>query len=217
MPGHGAGAGYRRRSGGASLSLWGLGFKQSSLGHIVRALRHGALNASEAPTAFPACSGPLPLSRSGKPGDPGTSLQVHPDCVGDTTKRLTAHTVHAVLPHTAHRRRSPPAFGFSLQGFPALCGPSQLGGYVARPAQPVRPPPTPTRPAIHFPGSPVIGRHAPMTYPQVTGPGRASPVPAATLDTFRAPYAGESLTAALPGCTVPMIRNMRGTARALRR
>ena len=38
-----------------------------------------------------------------------------------------------------------------------------------------------------------------MTYPQVTGPGRASPVPAATLDTFRAPYAGEFLTAALPG------------------
>jgi hypothetical protein len=46
---------------------------------------------------------------------------------------------------------------------------------------------------------PVIGRRAPVTTPQVTGPGRASPVPAATLDTFRAPYAGESLTAALPG------------------
>ncbi len=29
-------------------------------------------------------------------------------------------TVHAVLPHTAHRRRSPPASGFSRQGFPAL-------------------------------------------------------------------------------------------------
>ena len=29
-------------------------------------------------------------------------------------------TVHAVLPHTAHRRRSPPAFGLSRQGFPAL-------------------------------------------------------------------------------------------------
>ena len=98
MPGHGAGVGYRRYSDGASLSLWGLGFKQSSLGHIVRALRHGALNASEAPTAFPACSGPLPLSRSGKPGDPGTSLQVPPDCVGDTTKRLTAHTVLNSLP-----------------------------------------------------------------------------------------------------------------------
>src|SRR5258706_5069070 len=29
-------------------------------------------------------------------------------------------TVHAVLPHTAHRRRSPSAFGFSRQGLPAL-------------------------------------------------------------------------------------------------
>ena len=38
-----------------------------------------------------------------------------------------------------------------------------------------------------------------MTTPQVTGPGRASPVPAATIGTFRAPYAGEFLTAALPG------------------
>src|SRR6266516_6149168 len=28
--------------------------------------------------------------------------------------------VHAVLPHTAHRRRSPPAFGLSRQGLPAL-------------------------------------------------------------------------------------------------
>ena len=29
-------------------------------------------------------------------------------------------TVHAVLPHTAYRRRSPPAFGFSRQGLFAL-------------------------------------------------------------------------------------------------
>jgi hypothetical protein len=29
-------------------------------------------------------------------------------------------TVHAVLPHTAYRRRSPPAFGFSRQGLLAL-------------------------------------------------------------------------------------------------
>jgi hypothetical protein len=79
-------------------------------------------------------------------------------------------------------------------------GPSLTGGYAVRPAQAVlRPPPTPTRPAIHFPGSPVIGHRAPVAYPQATGPGRASPVPAATLDTFRAPYAGEFLTAALPG------------------
>src|SRR3974390_2124662 len=49
--------------------------------------------------------------------------------------------------------------------------------------------------------APVIGRHAPAAFPQATGPGRASPVPAVTLDTFRAPYAGQSLTAALPGTT----------------
>ena len=88
-----------------------------------------------------------------------------------------------LLTDTAHRRSSGPSH------HRRLCCPA---------AQSVlRPPPTPTRPAIHFPGSPVIGRHAPVTLPQVTGPGRASPVPAATLDTFRAPYAGESLTAAI--------------------
>ena len=63
----------------------------------------------------------------------------------------------------------------------------------------LRPPPTPTRPAIHFPRSSVIGRHAPAAHPQAAGPGRASPVPAVTIDTFRAPYAGEFLAAALPG------------------
>src|SRR6266568_2225188 len=35
------------------------------------------------------------------------------------------------------------------------------------------------------------------TNPQVTGPGRASPVPAATIDTFRTLYAGEFFTAAI--------------------
>jgi hypothetical protein len=54
-----------------------------------------------------------------------------------------------LLEDAAHRRSS---------------GPSLTGGYAVRPAQAVlRPPPTPTRPAIHFPGSPVIGRHAPVT------------------------------------------------------
>jgi len=53
-------------------------------------------------------------------------------------------------------------------------------------------------PAGHsLPGSPpVIGRHAPMIS-TVTGPGTASPVPAVTFRTFRAPYAGEFLAAAL--------------------
>jgi hypothetical protein len=50
-------------------------------------------------------------------------------------------------------------------------------------------------PGTHpLPGLPVIGHVASDdTIPQVIGPGRASPVPAATFDTFRAPYAGESL------------------------
>ena len=33
--------------------------------------------------------------------DPGTSLRVPPGLTGDTTKRLTAHTGHEVLPHPA--------------------------------------------------------------------------------------------------------------------
>jgi hypothetical protein len=33
----------------------------------------------------------------------------------------------------------------------------------------------------HFPGSPVIGRDAPAAFRSTAGPGRASPVPAATV------------------------------------
>jgi hypothetical protein len=80
-------------------------------------------------------------------------------------------------------------------------GPSLTGGSAVRSAQPaLRPPPTPTRHATHFPGSPVTGHASSRnTYPQVPGPGRASPVPAATFSTFRTPYAEESLRAAPPG------------------
>src|SRR5208282_2548076 len=61
------------------------------------------------------------------------------------------HGTHrAPPPPHAHRRSSGPSH------HRRLCCPA---------AQPVLwPPPTPTRPAIHFPGSPVIGRHAPATY-----------------------------------------------------
>src|SRR5215469_6245877 len=75
---------------------------------------------------------------------------------------------------------------------PAVVLPARLNRYYGRLRRPPGQPST-----SRFP--PVIGHRAPVTTPQVTGPGRASPVPAATLDTFRAPYAGESLTAALPG------------------
>src|SRR6201989_35114 len=100
----------------------------------------------------------------------------------------TDGTHRAPPDNTAHRRSS---------------GPSLPAGCVVLQVQPVlRPPPTPTRPAIHFPVP--AGYRTPRsgsTNPQAAGPGRASPVPAATLDTFRAPYAGEFLTAALPGST----------------
>src|SRR4051794_41561612 len=41
-------------------------------------------------------------------------------------------SVHAVLPHTAYRRRSPAVFGFSRQGMPAL-------GETTIPYRPIRP------------------------------------------------------------------------------
>src|ERR1700689_4980188 len=65
-----------------------------------------------------------------------------------------------LLTDAAHRRSS---------------GPSLTGGYAVRPAQPVlRPPPTPVRPAVHFPGSPVTGRHAPAAETRRL-PGRGGP------------------------------------------
>jgi hypothetical protein len=90
------------------------------------------------------------------------------------------------LSASAHRRSS---------------GPSLTGGCVVRSAQPVlRPPPTPTRPAPTSRCAPVIGHHASgSSTPQPAGPGRASPVPAVTIRTFRTPYAEESLAAAHPG------------------
>src|SRR5512133_3121928 len=103
-----------------------------------------------------------------------------PDAVGLATRALTGPS----LSRSAHRRSS---------------GPSLTGGCVVRSAQPVlRPPPTPTRPAPTSRRAPVIGRHASgSTTPQPAGPGRASPVPAVTIRTFRTPYAGESLAAAI--------------------
>jgi hypothetical protein len=78
--------------------------------------------------------------------------------------------------------------------------PSLTGGYVVRPAQSVlRPPPTPFR--LASASRLLTGYRSPRSNSttQSAGPGRASPVPAATIRTFRALYAGESFTAAPPG------------------
>ena len=77
---------------------WGLGFKQSSLGHITRVLRHDAPERLRDGHRFLGMLLSPPLSLPGRPSDPRTSFRVPPDCVGDTTKRLTAHTVRDSLP-----------------------------------------------------------------------------------------------------------------------
>jgi len=119
-------------------------------------------------------------AHAAKHGTRSTGCSGRPQAAGLAMTALTG----PLLKDAAHRRSS---------------GPSLTGGYAARPAQAVlRPPPTPTRPAIHFPGSPVTGRHAPQHNPQAAGPGRTSTVPAVTIGTFRAPYAGESFAAAPP-------------------
>ena len=63
----------------------------------------------------------------------------------------------------------------------------------------LRPPPTPTRLASTSRLITGYRSHRSDRTAQSAGPGRASPVPAATIRTFRALYAGESFTAALPG------------------
>ncbi len=65
-------------------------------------------------TASMACSCPIRLSASGKPSDPETFLQVSPNCVGDTTKRHTAHNEHP----------------FDWSGTPTAGTVSQPGGHV---------------------------------------------------------------------------------------
>src|SRR6266542_4763157 len=110
------------------------------------------------------------------------SRTADPETVGLAEPALTG----PLLLNTTHRPSS---------------GPSLTAGCVVRSARSaLRPPPTPTtRHAAHFPARTGYRtrRCGDTLAPRVTGPGRASPVPAATIDAFRAPYAGESFTAAL--------------------
>ena len=93
-------------------------------------------------------------------------LQPHPFPIGQIMtikhdKVLPAHPlkIHETRPSPAGTHRAPPD---------RRCAPTKQRPFPPRrlccpAAQPVlRPPPTPTRPAIHFPVQPVIGRHAPV-------------------------------------------------------
>ena len=67
---------------------------------------------------------------------------------------------------------------------------ARLDRYYGRLRRPPGTPPTSRR-------KPVIGRDHSGDNSQAAGPGRASPVPAATFSTFRAPYAGRFIGAAI--------------------
>ena len=91
--------GYGRRSDGCSLSS--LGIRHQTIQSWpyragLAAPRPGRLQTATASLRHALF--PIGLSPPGKSGDPRTSLRVHPDCVGDTTKRLTAHTERDSLP-----------------------------------------------------------------------------------------------------------------------
>src|SRR6478609_9045380 len=91
--------------------------------------------------------------------------------------------------------RAPPTTSARIDEAVALPSPAVV--LSARPV--LRPPPTPTQLAST---SQLLASYRSRRSTRITqsdGPGRASPVPAATIRTFRAPYAGESFTAAPSG------------------
>jgi hypothetical protein len=70
---------------------WELGFKQSGLRHITRALRGSAINTFTKLHAFPPCCCPLALSRPGEVGDPeASSFRTSTLCESDPTPSETA-------------------------------------------------------------------------------------------------------------------------------
>ena len=97
---------------------------------------------------------------------------------------------------------------------------ARLKQYYGRLRRPPGPRPLPG-------SSPVIGRATPAAaFRRATGPGRASPVPAITIRTFHAPYAGEFFGAVIQalhpfhglrptgrGSALPHIRSRRGRLR----
>ena len=90
--------GYGRRSDGCSLSSLGIGLQAIQPWPYRAGLAVPHPGRLRMATASLTCYFPIGLSPPGESGDPRTSLRVHPGCVGDTTKRLTAHTGRASFP-----------------------------------------------------------------------------------------------------------------------
>src|SRR5215472_3238770 len=95
MPGHDTAPVPGVVPAGAHSHRWRLGFKQSSLGHIARASRHPVLDASRRPSLPWHALVPLRFPLQVNQATQEHLLRVPPNCVGDTTKRLTAHTGRA--------------------------------------------------------------------------------------------------------------------------
>jgi hypothetical protein len=101
-PGGCAGYGIRPAPGVAPVSdvipvdakfhHWRLGFRQYSFRHITRVPQRIVLNIWTRPLIYWHATVPFTISDPGKPLDPGTSLRFPPDCVGDMTERLVAHS-----------------------------------------------------------------------------------------------------------------------------
>ncbi len=109
---------------------------------------------------------------------------------------IEPHLHPVLIPRSSCARRGiTPAFGYGPRLGPVRLDFHQLATRPARRA--LRPPPTPTRlPST----SRLLTGYRTGTLrrsPQTTGPGRVSQVPVATISTFHAHYAGESLGAAI--------------------
>jgi hypothetical protein len=89
-----------------------------------------------------------------------------------TNQPNTTTNGHRTSPLNSAQRGITPAFGYGPRLGPVRLDFHQQALCAAR--RTLRPPPTPTQPATHFPRSSVIGRHAPAT-PFRRLPGRGGP------------------------------------------
>jgi hypothetical protein len=117
-----------------------------------------------------------------------------------TPPDTTTHGYRGSPPDSAQRGITP-AFGYGPRLGPVRLDFHQLALCAAR--RTLLPPPTPFR--LASTSRLLTGYRSPRStrLAQPAGPGRASPVPAATIRTFRAPYAGESFGACASRSSAP--------------
>ena len=149
---------------------------------------HGEATSRRGPAA---CAKDTPICvhvrNSGTPGPRG-GAQTGPQVMRFGCRRLRHH----------HNDRSQPD-GPRSRRYPVPAAHSGTPRSGRRPRRPPAAPRSTGWPGPENSSASACERPLRRQNPQVTGPGRASPVPAATIGTFRGPYAGESFAAAPPG------------------